>query len=72
MAMGIQDKSMSYTCEKYNKTHEFIQLIHGNKKEKYSNLRGEIIRAKGIITINLKNLTGQFLTEVLSDKKKKD
>lgn len=34
MAMGIQDESMSNTCEKYNKTHEFVQLIHGNKKEK--------------------------------------
>lgn len=45
--MGIQDKSMSYTCEKYNKTHEFIQLIHGNKKEKYSNLSGENNQSKG-------------------------
>lgn len=58
LAMGIQDKSMSYMSEKYNKTHKFVQLINGNQKKKYSNLGGEIVRAKGIVIINLENLNG--------------
>lgn len=33
MAMGIQDQSTPYTCEKYNETHKFVKLINGNKNE---------------------------------------
>lgn len=54
MKIGIQDQHMSYTHYKYNKTHEFVQLI--NDKKKNSNLRGTRIRAMGIIIVNLKDL----------------